>query len=60
MKDARDLLIASTDGEGIFVRQDGLREGKRTHLEARRHKPQTGVSKGENRNCKRMATGASV
>jgi hypothetical protein len=56
----RDLLVMSTDGKGIVVRQQDLREATRKKAEATTHKLKARLSKGEKRNRKRMATVASV
>ena len=58
--EARDLLVMSTDGKGIVVRQQDLREATRKKAEATTHKLKARLSKGEKRNRKRMATVASV
>jgi hypothetical protein len=50
----------STDGKGIVVRQQDLREATRKKAEATTHKLKARLSKGEKRNRKRMATVASV
>ena len=55
-----DLLVMSTDGKGIVVRQQDLREATRKKAEATTHKLKARLSKGEKRNRKRMATVASV
>ena len=55
-----DLLVMSTDGKGIVVRQQDLREATRKKAEATAHKLKARLSKGEKRNRKRMATVASV
>ena len=57
---ARKLLVMSTDGKGIVVRQQDLREATRKKAEATTHKLKARLSKGEKRNRKRMATVASV
>jgi hypothetical protein len=59
-EEARTLLVMSTDGKGIVVRQQDLREGTRKKAEATTHKLKARLSKGEKRNRKRMATVASV
>ena len=50
----------STDGKGIVVRKQDLREATRKKAEATTHKLKARLSKGEKRNRKRMATVASV
>jgi len=54
------LLVMSTDGKGIVVRKQDLREATRKKAEATTHKLKARLSKGEKRNRKRMATVASV
>ncbi|MBK7956466.1 MAG: ISKra4 family transposase [Candidatus Accumulibacter sp.] len=58
--DSSDLLVMSTDGKGIVVRKQDLREATRKKAEATTHKLKARLSKGEKRNRKRMATVASV
>jgi hypothetical protein len=58
--EASDLLVMSTDGKGIVVRQQDLREATRKKAEATTYKLKARLSKGEKRNRKRMATVASV
>ena len=57
---AGNLLVMSTDGKGIVVRKQDLREATRKKAEATTHKLKARLSKGEKRNRKRMATVASV
>ena len=57
---ANDLLVLTTDGKGIVVRQEDLREGTRRAAERECHKKQTRLSPGEKKNRKRMAQVASV
>jgi len=57
---ASKLLVMSTDGKGIVVRQQDLREATRKKAEVATHKLKARLSKGEKRNRKRMATVASV
>ncbi len=59
-EDASKLLVMSTDGKGIVVRQQDLREATRKKAEATTHKHKARLSKGEKRNRKRMTTVASV
>lgn len=54
------LLILTTDGKGIVMRQEDLREATRKKAETTKHKLQKRRSKGEKANAKRMATVASV
>ena len=55
-----DPLIMSTDGKGISMRRDSLRDCTRTAAEKEKHKHKTRLSKGEKRNRKRMATVVTV
>jgi hypothetical protein len=57
--EASDLLVMSTDGKGIVVRKQDLREATRKKAEATTYKLKARLSKGEKRNRKRMATVAS-
>jgi hypothetical protein len=54
------LLITTTDAKGVVMRLEGLREATRKKAEAREHKLQGRLSKGEKSNSKRMAQVASV
>jgi len=56
----RDLLVLSSDGKGILMRPEGLREATRKAAEQSQHKLEGRLSKGEKRNRKRMATVAAV
>jgi hypothetical protein len=55
-----DLLVISTDGKGVVMRHEDLREGTRRLAETRPHKLETRLSPGEKRNRKRMAQVATV
>ena len=55
-----DLLVLTTDGKGIVMRLEDLREPTRRAAETREHKLRRRLSKGEKRNAKRMASVASV
>jgi hypothetical protein len=55
-----DLLILSTDGKGIVMRHEDLREGTRRAAQKSRHKLETRLTPGEKRNRKRMAQVATV
>jgi len=55
-----NLLVLSTDGKGIVVRHEDLREATRKAAENSNHKISSRLSKGEKRNRKRMATVAAV
>ncbi len=54
------LLILTTDGKGIVMRHEDLREATRKKAEQGKHKLNKRMSKGEKANAKRMATVASV
>jgi len=54
------LLVLSTDGKGIVMRPESLREATRKKAERDKHKLETRLSAGEKRNRKRMAEVASV
>lgn len=55
-----DLLVISTDGKGIVMRREDLREGTRRAAEKRGRKVETRLSPGEKSNRKRMAQVATV
>ena len=55
-----DLLILSTDGKGIVMRHEDLREGTRLAAERSPGKLQTRLTPGEKRGRKRMAQVAAV
>jgi hypothetical protein len=57
---ADDLLVISTDGKGIVVRHQDLREGTRLAAEQSAHKLETRLTPGEKHNRKRMAQVATV
>jgi len=57
---ADDLLILSTDGKGIAMRHEDLREGTRLMAEKTPRKLETRLTPGEKRNRKRMAQVATV
>lgn len=54
------ILVITTDGKGVVMHEQDLRE--QTRKAARKRKPQMGtrLSKGEKKNAKRMATVAAV
>lgn len=54
------LLVITADGKGVCMRQQDLRPATRKAAQARRHKRQHKLSRGEKRNAKRMATVAAV
>jgi hypothetical protein len=55
-----DLLIISTDGKGIVMRHEDLREGTRRAAEKSVRKLETRLTPGEKSNRKRMAQVATV
>lgn len=55
-----EILAMSTDGKGIVMRPEDLREATRKAAEERTHKMTKRLSRGEKRNCKRMAQVAAV
>jgi hypothetical protein len=55
-----DLLVVSTDGKGVVMRHEDLREGTRKAAEKSVHKLQTRLAPGEKSNRKRMAQVATV
>ena len=55
-----DLLIISTDGKGVVMRHEDLREGTRRAAEKSERKLQTRLTPGEKSNRKRMAQVATV
>lgn len=54
------VIVLTTDGKGIVMRPEGLREGTRKAAAEARPKLGKRLSKGEKRNRKRMALVASV
>lgn len=57
---ANEILALTTDGKGVTMLKEGLREATRKRAEETAHKLQTRLSKGEKKNAKRMAQVASV
>jgi hypothetical protein len=57
---ATELLVLSTDGKGIVMRHEDLREATRLAAEKKVHKLQTRLAPGEKNNRKRMAQVAAV
>ena len=57
---SEDLLVLTTDGKGMVMRPEDLREATRKAAERARPKRKTRLSPGEKRQRKRMATVASV
>jgi len=54
------LVVMTTDGKGVVMRREDLREPTRKAAERKRQKLSKRLAKGEKRNAKRMATVASV
>jgi hypothetical protein len=54
------LLVITVDGKGVVMHKADLREQTRKAAEKRKKKMGTRLSKGEKKNCKRMATVAAV
>lgn len=55
-----ELLVLSTDGKGIVMRHEDLREATRQRAAAKANKLETRLSAGEKSNRKRMAQVAAV
>jgi hypothetical protein len=55
-----EIVVMTSDGKGVVVRNEDLREKTRQAAAKSEHKLQKRLSKGEKRNRKRMATVASV
>lgn len=55
-----DPLVMSSDGKGIVMRKEGLREGTRKAAERAKHKRRTRLGPGEKKNRKRMSMVAAV
>ena len=53
-------MILTSDGKGVVMRREDLREETKKRAGARVHHLEKRLSKGEKRNAKRMATVASV
>lgn len=54
------LIILTTDGKGVVMRREDLREATRKKADATTHKLKKRLSRGEKSHAKRMATVASV
>lgn len=59
-EESGSLLILTTDGKGVVMRPDGLREATRKAAEKKVNKLNKRLSRGEKRDRKRMAQVASV
>jgi hypothetical protein len=57
---SKDLLVISTDGKGIVMRHEDLRDGTKRAAEKSNQKLQTRLTPGEKSNRKRMAQVATV
>jgi len=55
-----DLVVLTSDGKGVVMRRQDLREATRKAAEKKTRKLRRRLSKGEKRNAKRMATVAAV
>lgn len=55
-----DVLVLSSDGKGVVMRMEDLREETRREAEKAKHKLKTRLSRGETRNRKRMAQVTAV
>jgi hypothetical protein len=55
-----DLLVISTDGKGVVMRHEDLRDGTRRAADKGEHKLKTRLSPGEKSHRKRMAQVATV
>jgi len=54
------IMVLTTDGKGIVMRPEGLREATKKRRLATENKYKTRLTKGEKRNAKRMAQVASI
>jgi hypothetical protein len=54
------LVVLTSDGKGVVMRREDLREATRKAAARKKHKLKTRLTRGEKRNAKRMATVASV
>lgn len=54
------FIVLTTDGKGIVMRREDLREATRKKAKKTQHKLKKRMSRGEKANAKRMATVASV
>nr|WP_287413346.1 ISKra4 family transposase [Pseudodesulfovibrio sp.] len=59
-KNTGSILTITADGKGVVLHEKDLREKTRKAAEQRRQKMGKRLSKGEKKNCKRMATVAAV
>ena len=54
------ILVITTDGKGVVMHEQDLREQTRKAAQKRKPRMETRLSKGEKKNAKRMATVAAV
>ena len=59
-KDSSSLLILTTDGKGVVMRHEGLREATKKAAKKEQHKLKKRLTAGEKKDRKRMAQVASV
>jgi hypothetical protein len=59
-KKSGSVLVISSDGKGVVMRQEGLRPATREAAESRSHKLSSRLSPGEKRGAKRMSTVGAV
>lgn len=57
---ARDFVVLTSDGKGIVMRREDLREATRKRAKEKSHKLKHRMTKGEKKNAKRMATVGAV
>lgn len=59
-EEVSDLLVITTDGKGIVMRQDDLRPATRKAAQEQKHEPGARLQPGQKPNRKRMSTVAAV
>ncbi len=57
---AGPILVITSDGKGVVMHEQDLREATRKASQKRKHQMETRLSQGEKKNAKRMATVAAV
>ena len=55
-----DILVLTADQKGVVMRKESLRDATRERAESATHDLASRLTKGEKRDCKRMATVAAV
>jgi hypothetical protein len=60
IKESGSLMILTTDGKGVVMRKEGLREATRKAAEKEQHKLKKRLTPGEKKDRKRMTQVASV